>query len=73
MEVMLEILFLSIVSVCACADVSWNDPTARMSNLLYVAYAIAFAECAAAAYSGGWSTNTTARNVNLEVTRTNLC
>lgn len=49
-----------------------NGPNTRLSSLMYVLFAVAFAECGVAAERSGRPTNTTLPNVNVEVTRTTL-
>lgn len=65
-------LTYAIVKAYGCTDSTWNDPSARVSSLLYVEFAIASAECVFAAESGAQSTNSVSPGVNGEETCTSL-
>lgn len=58
-----------IVIMCDCTDTTRNGPRARMSNLFFVMFAIAFAEFVSAAESSGWFTKTMSLGVSVEETR----
>lgn len=67
--IVLEMPSLLIVRVCGCTNTTRNGPNACVSILLYVVFAIAFANWVAAADSSGRSTSTSSPGVNVGVTR----
>lgn len=68
----LRMSFSQFVRVCCCSDTIWNGPSARASNLLYVVFAIASAECVAVAESAGRSTSSMSHGVNVQLECTEL-
>lgn len=57
-EIVLKMPPYSIIRACGCTDIARNGLSACVTNLLYVAFAVKFAEYVAAAKSGSRSSNT---------------